>query len=146
MAGFAARSKLRQAAFELIDGFRSASGKISTAARAKPGAYTVPAAFVGSITERAIGRDAQLEHRTPTADVWFIFGAQDNETTADLQDACIDAFIEYVDARADQADPATVLELVSTDDQDLTLNSSQGSVTYVATKCVLSLDVWEGRQ
>ena len=146
MTGFTARASARQACFELLDAFKTASGQLNQVSKARPGSYgQVPVGFVGAIRERDINRDSGLRIRTPVADVFLVFGTQDNEGTADLQDAAVDAFMDYCDQHLDQADPKTLLELIATEDVDLSENTARGPIPYIATRCSLRLTVQEGR-
>src|SRR4029077_3372947 len=112
-------ASVRQASFDLLDAFKTASGQLNQVSRARPGSYaTTPVGFVGAIRERDINRDSGLRTRQPVADVFLVFGTQDNEETADDQDACVDAFMDYCDQHLDQADPNTLLELTATEDVD----------------------------
>lgn len=144
MAAFTARASLRTACYQLLTGFKTASGLLQQVEKAKPGAYHVPLGFVGAIREREIARDPGTRVRTPVADVFLVFGPSDNLEVANAQDAAVDAFIAYCDLHLDQADPATLLELTETEDVDLPVKGPTGELAYIATRCRLRLSVQEG--
>jgi len=110
------RTDMRAAALALLNGYRSSSSDKVQVYPGRPMSIYPPTAFIEAINEPTIAYFNGPRTRTPVVEIILIQGIFDNEEAANLQDAFVDDFIDYVTTNKHQAGGGTIVTIDSVED------------------------------
>lgn len=110
------RTEIRAAAYALLTGYRTASSDTVQIYPGRPMSIYPPIAFIEAINEPSIAYFNGPRTRTPGVELLLIQGIFDNEEAANLQDAFVDGFIDYVTTNKAIAGNGTIVTIDSVED------------------------------
>lgn len=112
------RTAMRAAAVTLLEGYKAANpGSLKQIYPGRPASIFAPSAFIEAINEPDINYTAQLIQRTPRAEIRLIKGLFDSAEAVGPMDELVDGFIQYVLDNRFAAGPATLVAVISTQDE-----------------------------
>lgn len=112
---YAIEAAVRAAVVTLLESYREDADIQLQVYRARPASLNPPTAFVDRMLTR-IEYTAQLQQRTPRAEVIVLHGLFDTGSAVDQRDAFVDGFFDWVTDDVHAAGENTTLSLVSVED------------------------------
>ena len=106
---------MREAAVDLLEGFKAEAGIGLQIHRARPRSIYPPTAFVESLSE-TVAYTGLLHQRTPRVEVIVLHGLFDSAEAVDQRDAFVDAFLDYVLDDYHAAGGETLIALTNVED------------------------------
>jgi hypothetical protein len=104
------RAEMRAAGVSLLQGYTTAnSGALRQIYPGRPRSIYPPCGFVDSINESGVLFTAGPTQRAPSMELILIQGVYDSEEAANLQDALVDGFLEYVRAHIHESGASTLV-------------------------------------
>lgn len=114
-ARYAFESAVRAAVVTLLEAYKDDAEIKLQVYRARPASLNPPVAFVDRMLDR-VEYTAQLQQRSPRAEVIVLHGLFDSGSAVDQRDAFVDGFFDYVTDNVHAAGESTTLSLISVED------------------------------
>lgn len=133
------RSRMRDAAVQLLKDYSAEANIGLTVYRARPRSIHTPQAFIDNIRETVNYSNVRGRRRVPLVEVFILWGLFDSGEAVDQADIFVDDFLNWVTDRPHAAGATTLISVQSVEDEPTFVPDwiEANRMSYYATRITL---------